>query len=134
MWSDFCQLNQELLLIMKAIYSILLIFVFVSSVFAQKTNTSGTGFPIENLSFSITKIYPNPVKDLVTVELQSVEAAPIQASLINILGTEVKKWEIGEVQKGDQKLKFDLSFLKTGIYFLKISNSGKVVTQVLKKN
>jgi hypothetical protein len=88
----------------------------------------------DNQSFSISRIYPNPVKDFVTVEFHSEEAGSLQASLINIAGTEVKKWDSNSISKGDQKIKLDLSFLKTGVYFLKISSSGRVITQVLKKN
>ena len=100
----------------------------------QKNGTSFIGINPENKSFSIFRMYPNPVKDFITVEFYSPEAGTVQASLINILGTEVKKWESNPISKGDQKLKLDLSFLKTGIYFIKISSSEKVVTQVLKKN
>jgi hypothetical protein len=100
----------------------------------QKNGSSLVRVTPENQSFSITLMYPNPVKDFVNVEFYSPEASTVQVSLINILGTEVKKWDPNTISKGDQKLKLDLSFLKTGVYFLKISSSGRVVTQVLKKN
>jgi hypothetical protein len=126
---------------MKTAITFLLILVLALGSFAQSSlksdQKSGTASSIinpETQSFSISKIYPNPVKDIVTVELRSTEAGSLQASLINILGTEVKKWDSQIISKGDQKLKLDLSFLHTGVYFLKISISGKVVTQVLKKN
>jgi hypothetical protein len=131
-WSDFCLL---------LFFTFLLISVFTFGSFAQATDSAeqknGTfhsGINAENQSFSITKIYPNPVKDFVNIEIQLSESGALQLTLINMLGTEVKKWEPNVLAKGDQKLKIDLSFLKTGIYFLKISNSGKVLTQVLKKN
>ena len=126
---------------MKTLYIFLLLIALVSGSYAQtsvstveKNGTSFSGINAENQLFSIAKIYPNPVKDFVTVELRSVDSGSLQASLINILGVEVKKWESNVVTIGDQKLKFDLSFMKTGVYFLKISNSDKVITQVLKKN
>jgi len=126
---------------MKTIFTILIIFILAISTSAQKISSSiqkngvsVSGISDENQTFSISKIYPNPVRDFVTVELYSAESGSVQASLINILGTEIKKWDSFPLQSGDQKLKIDLSFLKTGIYFLKMSNSGKVVTQVLKKN
>ena len=126
---------------MKKVFTFLFLLILVSGSFAQakispdqKSGTSSSGINAEIQSFSVSRIYPNPVKDFVTVELYSSESGSIQASLINILGTEVKKWDSFQLQPGDQKLKLDLSFLKTGVYFLRISNSGKVVTQVLKKN
>lgn len=100
----------------------------------QNNRTPLAGVTPENQLFSITRMYPNPVKDFVTIEFYSPEASTVQVNLINILGTEVKKWEPNTITKGDQKLKLDLSFLKTGVYFIRISSSGRVVTQVLKKS
>lgn len=126
---------------MKTIYTFLLILGLALSISAQKAtvpvqknSTSFSGITAENQTFSISKIYPNPVKDFVTVELQSLQSNTIQLSLFNILGNEVKKWDSFTIDTDDQKFKIDLSSLKTGIYFLKISNAGKVVTQVLKKS
>jgi hypothetical protein len=122
---------------MKTVYTFLILLMLALGSFAQSSlsvDQKNSGLSIENQSFSIGRIYPNPVKDFVTVEFHSEEAGSIQASLINIAGTEVKKWDSSLISKGDQKIKLDLSFLKTGVYFLKISSSGRVITQVLKKN
>jgi hypothetical protein len=126
---------------MKTVFIYLFILMLAMGSFAQSNLPSdqknaglSSGMNADNQSFSITRIYPNPVKDFVTVEFHSEEAGSLQASLINIAGTEVKKWDSSPISKGDQKLKLDLSFLKTGVYFLKISSSGRVITQVLKKN
>jgi hypothetical protein len=122
---------------MKTVFTFLILLMLALGSFAQSglsVDQKNSGLSIENQSFSIGRIYPNPVKDFVTVEFHSEEAGSIQASLINIAGTEVKKWDSSLISKGDQKIKLDLSFLKTGVYFLKISSSGRVITQVLKKN
>ena len=126
---------------MKTVFTFLIISMLALGSFAQsnisvdkKNPVLYSGINADNQSFSVSRIYPNPVKDLVTVEFHSDEAGSLQASLINIAGTEVKKWDSSLFSKGDQKLKLDLSFLKTGVYFLKISSSGRVITQVLKKN
>lgn len=126
---------------MKTYFVFILIWMVVLGSFAQsvpssdqKSRSSFAAITPENQTFSITRMYPNPVKDFVIVEFNSVEPGTVQASLINILGTEVKKWESNPISKGDQKIKLDLSFLKTGVYFLKISSSSRIVTQVLKKN
>ena len=119
---------------MKTIYTFLLIMAFVFVGYAQKPALQPSVNATETSSFSINKVYPNPVKDFVTVELQSEVSGTIQASLFNILGTEVKKWETQSLYNGDQKLKLDLSQFKTGVYILKINKQGQVRTQVLKKN
>ncbi len=126
---------------MKTVFTFIFLILLTSGSFAQssissnqKSGVLSSGINTEILSFSISSIYPNPVKDFATVELHSPETNSVHVSLINILGTEVKKWDSFLLQPGDQKLKLDLSFLKSGVYFLRISNSGQVVTQVLKKN
>lgn len=125
---------------MKTFFTITIILTFVTLGFSQsssqstrQSNERNIGQSIDALQLSVNKAYPNPVKDVVTIELQSQNSGNIQMSLFNILGTEVKKWEPYLIQSGEQKIKLDLSFLKSGIYFLKISKSDQTVTQVLKK-
>ncbi|MDP2336147.1 MAG: T9SS type A sorting domain-containing protein [Bacteroidota bacterium] len=125
---------------MKTIFTFLLILFISISSNAQKTTSANqnngtftSGIIPATQSFKITKIYPNPVKDLVTIEFQCGVSGDIQVSLFNILGTEVKKWEPLYFSKGEQVLKTDFSSFKTGIYILKISSSDQVCTQVLKK-
>ena len=99
----------------------------------QKQNTfSDTKIP--GSTFSVTKAYPNPVKDFVSIELQSDQPGNVQLSLINILGSEIKKWEPMYLTGGDQKIKLDLSGFQTGVYFLRMTKSNQVITQVLKKS
>lgn len=105
-----------------------------TTIASQKSGTLTSGIITDSKSFYISKIYPNPVKDFLTIDLQSTVSGSVQISLINILGTEIKKWEPINLSQGNQKLKIDLSFIKTGIYILKITSSGQVCTQVLKKN
>lgn len=126
---------------MKTLFTYLLLFVVSISSFAQKTATTsplnGTlspGMSSNAQSFTLLKLYPNPVKDLVFLDLQLVRSGSVNISLFNILGTEVKKWDSFALSAGDQKLKLDLSEFKSGIYFLKISGTGQTLSQVVKKN
>jgi hypothetical protein len=126
---------------MKTLFIILFILMFDPIGIAQSHSSDDQkelritkGINAENQNFSVSRIYPNPVRDFVNVELNLVNEAYVQTSLYNIAGTEVKKWDSNYFSKGEQKLKLDLSFLKTGIYFLKISSSDRVITQVVKKN
>lgn len=121
---------------MKTLCTILFLVIFLQTGRAQigvqaLSKTSSSQFIA---AFSIGKIYPNPVKDLVNVEFMSDDPGIMQISLINILGREVKKWEPHTVVSGTQKIKLDLSVYQTGIYFLKFIKSDKVITQVIKKN
>lgn len=119
---------------MKTIYTFLLIMVFCLGSYAQKSVPQPSVPIAENSSFSINKVYPNPVKDFVIVEIRSEDAGTMQVSLINVLGSEVKKWESSNLFQGDQKIKFDLGTIKSGVYFLKMVKSGQVKTLILKKN
>lgn len=119
---------------MKTIYTFLLILALGFVGYAQKPALQPSITATETSTFFINKVYPNPVKDFVTVELQSELTGTIQVSLFNILGTEVKKWETQSLFNGDQKLRLDFSQLKTGVYILKINKQGLVRTQVIKKN
>ena len=84
-------------------------------------------------AFSIQKMYPNPAKDVVKIDLRVEVAGNFQITLFNILGTEVKKWEPSQLFQGDQQMVIDLSSIKTGMYVIKVSGSGQVYSQVLKK-
>lgn len=126
---------------MKIFYTFLLILVVSITSSAQKTILTNqqngsflAGITVDSPSFSIEKVYPNPVKDFVTIDIHSNVSEAIQVRLFNILGTEVKKWESFHLQQGDQLMKFDFSFLKSGVYILKISGSKQVCSQVIKKN
>jgi len=119
---------------MKTLY-IFLLFVFSFSVgFAQSTPKADQKQTTSLTQvFSLAKVYPNPVKDLVTLNFHSDQSGEIQIRLYNILGTEVKKWEPTFIGAGDQKLELDLSTFKTGVYILKCTKADQIATQVLKK-
>ena len=82
---------------MKIYYTFLFILISVllgysqdGTFAAQKQNTF-SAIKIPGSTFSVTKAYPNPVKDFVSIELQSDQPGNVQLSLINILGSEIKK-------------------------------------------
>lgn len=126
---------------MRIIYTFLFIFSFIFCVQAQdavlspssgsKNTSFTTGFTA--VDFSINKIYPNPVKDKVTLDVQADQPGDVQLSLFNILGSVVKQWEPVYLTGGDQKIILDLTSFQPGIYFLRMNKSNQVVTQILKK-
>lgn len=126
---------------MKTIYTFL--FLLLSIFFARAQNpvvtpaseAKSTSFEtsLNEPDFSVNKVYPNPVKDKVTLEIQDGQPGDVQLSLINILGSVVKRWEPVYLNRGEQKIKLDLSSFQPGIYFLRLTKSNQVVTQILKK-
>ena len=119
---------------MKSIFTFLFVLIVSIGSYAQKNETVVSGISSSSRSFSIEKAYPNPVKDFVTIELQTEESGELQISLINILGTEVKKWDNFLLNTGYQKIQIDLSQFKNGVYILRMTKKGLTKTQVLKKS
>lgn len=127
---------------MKSIYILLFILISVFCVHAQDkasipvSGNQSTSFIADYAvpDFSVNKVYPNPVKDKVTLEIQADQPGDIQLNLINILGSVVKQWEPVYLNGGDQKIKLDLSAFQAGVYFLRITKSNQVFTQILRKN
>lgn len=126
---------------MKIVFTFLFIATFLMSGLAQnaggtlsKSSNLNSAAPLSPQMVVVDKVYPNPVKDIVYVDIQSKNVAPVLITLYNILGTEVKKWESIDLHEGTQKLKLDLSGLKSGLYVLKFSVSGQFYSQMVKKN
>ncbi|MBL7967498.1 MAG: T9SS type A sorting domain-containing protein [Prolixibacteraceae bacterium] len=125
---------------MKIIFTFLFIATLLMSGFAQnagdaisKSSNLNSRSSLSPQLLVVEKVYPNPVKDLVYVDIQSKTASPVLINLYSILGTEVKKWESVELHEGTQKIKLDLSELKSGLYILKFSVNGQTYSQVVKK-
>ena len=126
---------------MKTIYTFLFLLLSIFVVRAQDPVISPSPaakntFVIIGLNepdFLVNKVYPNPVKDKVTLEIRAGQPGDVKLSLINILGSVVKQWEPVYLSGGDQKIKLDLSSFQSGIYFLRLTKSNQVVTQMLKK-
>jgi len=121
-------------LTMKSIFTLFFALMVSIGCYAQKNETLAAGIPTGSHSFAIEKAYPNPVKDFVNIELQAEESGDLQISLVNILGTEVKKWDNFYLNTGYQKIQIDLSQFKNGVYILRITKNGLTKTQVLKKS
>jgi hypothetical protein len=126
---------------MKTLLTFLLIlsisissYTQTSTTASQNTKTASAVITTNSQSFTIQKVYPNPLKDFITIELRIEVSGSVKVSLYNILGTEVKKWDNFLLNQGEQKLKLDLSQLKNGVYILKITKDDQIRTQVLKKN
>lgn len=126
---------------MKRLFTFLLILTVGLSVYAQKPAASppkavafADKITVDAQALSIDKVYPNPVKDYLTIDISAAAPGAVELSLINILGTEVKKWNEFSLNQSNQKIKLDLSEFKSGVYILKVTKQDQVRTQVLKKN
>jgi hypothetical protein len=67
-------------------------------------------------------VFPNPVNDQTQVSFYNKENAPVEISLIGLDGRLHKELFKQELSAGHQSIQLELNE-KTGIYFLKITNS-----------
>jgi len=71
----------------------------------------------------VTNIYPNPATDNITVDLSSDEGwAGAEMEILNIQGQTVKKLIITDVSTT-----IDVSGLKNGLYFMKLTNNENMI-------
>lgn len=73
------------------------------------------------------KIYPVPVKNSGTIEFNLVNASDVSISIINLLGQKVLQTEPAFYQQGKTSIKFNVSELKYGYYFVNIHTSGETI-------
>ena len=73
-----------------------------------------------------TKIFPNPVTNIMTIDVGDVDNAAIR--LIDVLGKEIiaKQGQAGQTS-------LDVSLLSAGIYFVEIEANGRVVREKIVK-
>lgn len=86
--------------------------------------------PTEELFSSNTRldIYPNPVKDLVTVELTSSEyRSSTIANLTNSLGQIIKSKSFDQLAEGRHRFEWNTEDLPSGVYFVTVEQDGQLV-------
>ena len=83
---------------------------------------------IENTSSARVSIYPNPTNGKTFIELDNLANKEIEVKLVNILGAEVMHLFSGDIVSNYHMINnIDLSYLETGIYFVKIVADGDII-------
>lgn len=117
----------------RIISLILLILAFGAfSSFSQVTPTSNNQ-ETENNTFTVNKIYPNPVKEKLNLEIQLKDKGRFTILVFDIMGNEVVKKEFTAHQSGLFKAVIDLSELHNGIYILKTEKDTHSTASRIKK-
>lgn len=94
-------------------------------------NSVTTG--IKETQLNSAKIYPNPVKDQVELNLKIKSATTLKITVISISGKEVINQNF-PVTKGDLQYKMDISTLDAGVYLMNIKSDRQSVTLPIMKN
>jgi hypothetical protein len=97
--------------------------------FDNNPNCLPVGIKTNHFENDLIKVYPNPFKDKLNVEFSTNEIKDIKFKIINNLVQEVYS-----SNNPTQKQEIDLSFLASGIYYLKIqSASEQKVVKIIKE-
>lgn len=78
------------------------------------------------------KIYPNPAKDILNVNLSNINLSKVKITLCSALGNILEQRIVNE--KKNTNLIFSMTNYTAGIYVLKIEYDKKTVTQKIIKN
>jgi len=81
---------------------------------------------------SLTNVFPNPVRDIATVEVLIDELAAVSVNVMDVTGATVKTVNFGTLS-GIQKLNLDTQDLPKGFYTLKINAGNKYTTSKIIK-
>ena len=124
-------------------------FVFKSS--SRKVNREG--WIIDDIKFSIYQceggvnelrnengelsinVSPNPVNSLLVVSYSLLEKSNVNMKIYDVTGREVERIENGELrmEKGEHSIKYDVSHLKSGVYFVRLmSEEGVGVAKLIR--
>ena len=82
-------------------------------------------------AFSITQLYPNPVSDLLHVQLQSDRLQPVQAILLDMTGKQMQATTIN-LKKGINDTQIPFSGLGAGMYILQYKDAAGARLAVFK--
>ena len=78
------------------------------------------------------EVAPNPVKEQLTLKIQSEQQIPVNIQIINTTGQVFYQQRLNLIQ-GQQLEQIDLSQLAKGVYFLQTTNGNAVSTQKIIK-
>lgn len=77
----------------------------------------------ENASMSNIRVYPNPTKKELHIETPSLDLLPLEMTIFNYSGKEIKRFEINKLSS-----RLDLEEMPSGSYFIRLMNSGGRIT------
>lgn len=101
------------------------VYVTGAETLLKYTEVSGIGDGLETMPF---EIYPNPAKDKFTVQGLKIKVGYASFEIYDLNGRKLLERQI---KSGSETFKVDVSSLKNGIYFCRLSSENKSATQKL---
>lgn len=74
-------------------------------------------------------LFPNPTTDILGFQFTLTEASPVEVKITDYKGSLMKEFIFTQVKKGLNEFSFSTEPLVDGIYFVKISTEGKVLSK-----
>ena len=87
----------------------------------------------DNLNGASIKVFPNPVEDLVNIQMDLKENIDLDIYVINLLGN-VIICKNKKLDQGINTLTINIKDLPSGIYFLNFSDGKEIISQRIIKN
>ncbi len=84
----------------------------------------------DNAVISSTKVYPNPIRNAATLELNSEIATEAKFAIYDVLGAKVLELGSGNLKIGNNRIHLDVPGMNSGMYFLSIRTGEN--TEVIK--
>ncbi len=83
-------------------------------------------------AFSGLQVYPNPAKDVATIEIASNEQQAVDIHIFNLQGKEVQPVLTTTIFKESQRIEVATSDLDNGIYYATLNSSeGQTITKII---
>ncbi len=79
-------------------------------------------------TISSTKLYPNPAKDAVTIELSADKVSDVNLSVMDIMGRVVSDLGTKTLVQGQNQLSVNVANLVNGTYFIRMTEAKAVKT------
>ncbi|MDF1674922.1 MAG: T9SS type A sorting domain-containing protein, partial [Vicingaceae bacterium] len=77
------------------------------------------------------KVFPNPAKESIVIDFQSLKKEQVSISLKNINGKMIKEIYSGTIEKGNNHILLSLSEYSNGYYFLDLNFTNSTITEKL---
>lgn len=92
---------------------------------AQLKNTNlAVGLPQTTKQPSAVAVYPNPVRDMFTIEFEATQHAWVEVDLIDSRGALVRRLFADHIPESRCRLNFNKLVLTTGTYFVSVKEDG----------
>ena len=98
------------------------------TIFVQSNLTEGGNSIIESADETVINLFPNPVQDLLSVEILSEDSNAVDLRVLSVTGTQQIYREFEGV-KGTQTVKIPVADLERGVYLLSIRQGEEIVVK-----